>query len=308
MTDDGKLTNAQRNQARAGVAGARNIGTKQDANKLAAKLAKQNDREIASLASPLEKRVHEATEGITGRSQYIPFWTDISDIGYNSYTQEPVQKHKFFVDMLLYKGTLTSDGRIKNVHSWRPAYHLIKAIDLPTMALASLENKAAPLNSNDAVVLQGSNITITDLTVTFYLTRSLAKNLRSTFFAYFAQFPGNTDKNEKPTGKSERVVFSNLANGTLAVNEYFRSRSRIIVTLFNSQVVPQLGEPAFIDINQTPITYYNITPISLDLGEMAYGESEMVEAKMVFNVGSIGIGEAIVTSPPPPNKDGLLPK
>jgi hypothetical protein len=243
----------------------------------------------------------EGRASITGRSQHIPLWTDIDPYHYDSKTQEPVQKYKFIVDLLLWKGTITKDGRISNPRSWRPAQHLIKAIDLPSMELGGFENKSGGMNSSDSVSMQATDAAISDLTVTFYLTRALALSLRQTYFTYYATFASTP-----PTGLSEPVIFETGARGTLTVNSYMRSNSRIIVTLVSSTTKRRHYDPLVarerdefgsesppeVETDTTEITYYNITPISLDLGELAYGDSEIVEAKMVFNVGSLGIGEA----------------
>lgn len=241
---------------------------------------------------------------ISGTKQHIALWTDIDPRNYNSKTQEPVQKFKFVVDLHLFKGRINRDGTISNPGSWRPAQHLIKSIDLPTTQLGSFENKMGAMNTSDSVSLHAQDAKIDDLTITFYLTRALARSLRQTYFTYYAAFKSK-DIAGMPTGKSAPVIFETGGMGTLTVQPYFRTHSRIVVKLISSTTTArhydpvvaterdELPKPFFrpgVTSETTQITYYNITPISLDLGELAYGDSEVVEAKMVFNVGALGIG------------------
>jgi len=243
-------------------------------------------------------------KSISGTKQSVALWTDIDPYNYNSSIQEPVQKFKFVVDLFLYKGTINKDGTISNPKQWRPAQHLIKSIDLPTTQLGSFENKMGGMNTSDSVSLHAQDAKIDDLTITFYLTRALARSLRQTYFTYYAAFKSK-DNTGKPIGKSAPVIFQTGGMGTLTVQEYFRRKSRIVVTLISSTTTARHSDPVVaterdelpkpffrpgVTSETTQITYYNITPISLDLGELAYGDSEIVEAKMVFNVGALGIG------------------
>ena len=258
---------------------------------------------------------------ISGTKQHIALWTDIDPRNYNSEIQEPVQKFKFVVDLHLYKGRINRDGTISDPGLWRPAQHLIKSIDLPTTQLGSFENKMGAMNTNDSVSLQAQDAKIDDLTITFYLTRALALSLRQAYFTYYAEFTSK-DSNGKPIGKSAPVIFQTGGTGTLTVQDYFRKKSRIVVTLISSTTTARHYDPLVateedalsatggrpgVTSEKTQITYYNIAPISLDLGELAYGDSEIVEAKMVFNIGALGLGKEttnLVANPPPDDGKG----
>ena len=177
------------------------------------------------------------------------FWTDKEAI--------PLQKYRFVVQVNLYAGTPSYEGedfKITNIERFYIPKHLIKSVNLPELSL-TIDNDAA--NIGGSQIMEGRDPVSTDLEIVLYMTPYLMRKIRNMMMTYY-----NSDlKNKMNLAAKPQVELQNESN--------------ILVKVLNpeGEIVKTLG-------------FYQVIPVSYDLGDLEYGSSDVVEGNIKFHFNS----------------------
>ena len=261
------------------------------------------------------------------------FWTTKSYL--------PYQSHNFQVDLQLYAITeeayygagsqldsgarpldeeqriTANDVQLVEIPSWA-----IKNIDMPTVELA-IEKTGGNLSVEQPSQAQDQNYQ--DINIVFYAvdtpSGNIIKLLPRIFSAYYLVFDENTgtakipfryqfDRNAPPVNKSvcarSSIVINmfkgsrtSISNPALAVASAFNPFAAIAAQLPSTQILL----PRF-PSNKQSISYRAVAPISYDIGNLSYGESEVVECTMAFRYNLSEGKDATTPIGGPPPEDG----
>lgn len=193
------------------------------------------------------------------------FWTES--------TLLPYQKHNFKVNFNLRKidsGILNRitgpnasansevEVRENQVKKVRIPPHHVKAINLPKFTAELTPEQSGYATDAKITAQQGD---FEDLQITFYMVGAMAEILPEIFFAYYLNFGSD--------GIAEIPYLQKGLSFATDYNKKFVSESNIQIALMNNDRTIYLN-------------YNNVLPVSFDLGEISYGESDIIEATMNF--------------------------
>jgi len=193
------------------------------------------------------------------------FWTES--------TLLPYQKHNFKVHFNLFKinsGILnrvsgpnaSTDSNVvvkeRQVNKTQIPAHYVKSINLPKFT-ADVSSEQSGFATDARLTAQQGDFE--DLQITFYMVGNMANILPEIFFAYYLNFGSS--------GEAQIPYLQKGLNFASDYNKKFVSASNIQISLMNNDKTRYLN-------------YNNVLPVSFDLGEVSYSDSDIIEATMNF--------------------------
>ena len=136
--------------------------------------------------------------------------------------------------------------------------HFVKSINLPKFTADVTSEQSGFATDARMTAQQGD---FEDLQISFYMAGDMANILPEIFFAYYLNFGSS--------GEAEILYLQKGLNFASDYNKGFVSQSNIQISLMNNDTTRYLN-------------YNNVLPVSFDLGEVAYADSDIIEATMNF--------------------------
>ena len=191
----------------------------------------------------------------------MAFWTDKNT--------EPLQKYRFQVVTVLYKGkpAYTDEGlfQITGRKSYNIPSRLIKSVNMPDLSL-TIDQLAANLQVSQSIIT-ARDPTYNELELKLYMTPALMKDIREMVQTY----------TQNPMTSKVKTTVSwayDLIN-----------KSNIMVYIYNSS-----------GTLVRKVTFYQVMPTAYNLGDFEHGVSDVVEGSIKFHFNSLLPGAPALTS------------
>jgi hypothetical protein len=177
----------------------------------------------------------------------MAFWTDKNTVPLQKYRYQVITNLWIYPRIISTGQTVVPKGKLRN---YKIPTHLISSVDLPGFEL-QYENNAAKLSLETDI--QGTSADLGELSLKLIMTPQLMRDIPKMVQGYWE----TPIKSKVPAAFVPRTGLTHISN--------------ILIYFYDSsgQVVRKLG-------------YYKVQPIGYKLGDIKYGDSDVIEGEVKF--------------------------